>query len=489
MSFGYKSSTISPSLLLTPSPHLVASFDAILLLLFLLVLALIFAGISVKAFGGLIQISGTDTFPELSTSIFGEYNYYVLCYNDPLLALGSLFVLLMVNNTYIISKGVEVVTKGSACRFFFIAWYILGVLLLLNLFTASILTSFMNFWLARHEASTHQPHHRHSQGLGDDDDDEFVMPTRMTTMSLRAPLDHEHSFSSQSLGFHSRRSEMTAAETSTHRLSNINVKNNSFRMRYSNLDDGIFQWMTNFQDTPEHPLPTQLSSVRPIVRASQSQHHRQMLERPGEAFEMDDVSISRDDTLESQEASPRSTNPLSKSPSNSILDRLTPLYPFQDQRVGAALSESRSITTALPYIPEDDIRDSESAFSEDTEANEIADEAIFPRSRYLSNIAAFPASDKLTSKSNETILPATLDLRGWYHYYVSQKMVSVTIVEYTATLLQSAKNGTDMLQFKSRASYLCYRATKTVFLSLSFLLLIPPSTLNFFVGLRGFFVS
>jgi hypothetical protein len=461
------------------------------LLLFLLSLALIFAGISTKAFGGLIQISGTDTFPELSTSIFGDYNYYVLCYNDPLLALGSLFVLLMVNNTFIISKGVEVVTEGSACRVFFMAWYILGVLFLLNLFSASILTSFMNFWLARHQTSTYHPQHRHSHGeeIGQEED-EFEMPTRMTTYTERTTFnthlahlgllaqENGDSLSSPSLS----RSEMaamgsgngtgaTAGGMTTHRLSHLNVKNNSFRMRYSNLDDEIFQWVTNFQENPALLPPTPPPSAVVLTTAASpgatraSRQRRQTLER--DEFEMDEVSRSRAETLESLSQQPES--PPSSRVMDSILNHLAPISASQDTSHSSrssypALSESRSTLAPLPHIPEDleDLRDSDASETESMKGIEaFDDESHIPRSRYLSTISAFP--NKLTTiQPNGTKTPAAWDLRGWYRFYLSQKLVSVTIVEYTATLLQCAKNGSQMLTFKSRASYLCYRATKTV---------------------------
>lgn len=396
-----------------------ASFDAILLLLFILTLALIFSGVSVKAFGGLIQSAGTDSYPDLSSSIFGEYNYYVLCYNDPFMALGSLFVLLMVNNTFILSKGVEVVTKGSACRIFFMAWYVLGVLFLLNLFSASILTTFMNFWLARHQANSQ------------DGDDEFDAPTRMTTQSDMTLQGNEV-----------ENGATLPRKSDNQRLSQILAKNNSLRMRYSNFDDEIFQWVTNFQE-PQLP------------RISQPTQPNQ-LEKLELAGDIDTTTRSRAETIESLSVHEtlKLTAILLKTPTNDSLLNNFQLHPLSDSRQSASVMLEAKAN--LPYIPEDENR--ESVTSESSENPEPVDRNR-QRSRYLSVISAFPQKANVSLNDRE---PRSFNLVEWYSYYQNQKQVSVTIVEYTATLLQCAKNGSDKVKFTSRAAYLCYRTTKSV---------------------------
>jgi hypothetical protein len=397
-------------------------------------LGLIFTGLSVKSFGGLIQWSGTDTFPHLEQSSYGQNNYYVFSYNDSLMALGSLFVLLMVNNSHIVAKGVEIVTSGSSCRLFFIAWYTLGVLFILNLFTASILTSFMNFWLARHQtlntsAAAEQVGGDGGGGGGRGDlDDEFDLPIRMTTHTLDHP---KPSISSPGNGHHGE--SITSRKTDTQRLSQL-MRNQSLRMRYSNLDDEVFQWMTNFQDSSTTARP---SITSPPSRMLHHQRRGSGLERPVEhsppVIEMDQLSRSRAGTIES-------------------LSRLTGIDTLRE-------------TSSLPYIPEDH-RDSESGASQDDigstgrEDYDGDDTHRLRSHRYLSTISAFPHLPPLDAQQQA---PATLcDPRAWFEYYQSQKKVSVSIVEYTATLLQCAKNGREKVKFTSRAAYLCYRVTKTV---------------------------
>jgi hypothetical protein len=210
-------------------------------------------------------------------------------------------------------------------------------------------------------------------------------------------------------------------------------------MRYSNLDDEVFQWVTNFQDP----------SVRPSITASSNRLYRQRRETGPEklviqppTIEMDQLSRSRAESL---------------TPSL-LIDRLT----------------CNSVLSSLPHIREDQ-RDSESCLSQDDLSTAFSDNhdsddgnnnnsnnSPPQRSRYLSTISAFP--NHLPSSASISHLPpsSTCDPYAWLQYYHNQKLVSVTIVEYTATLLQCAKNAQEKVKFTSRAAYLCYRVTKTV---------------------------
>jgi hypothetical protein len=95
----------------------------------------------------LIQTSGDTTFPALSDSLYGKNNYYVLNFNDNISALGTLYVLLLVNNMHIIAEGFTSIREDIPVKAFFVCWYVLGVLFLLNLLTASLLSSFLSFWV------------------------------------------------------------------------------------------------------------------------------------------------------------------------------------------------------------------------------------------------------------------------------------------------------------------------------------------------------
>lgn len=100
-----------------------------------------------QSFGGLIQTNGEATYPTLSESLYGESNYYVLNFNDNISSLATLYTLLLVNNMHITVSGFTSISYNIPVRTFFVCWYVLGVLFLLNLLTASLLSSFLSFWV------------------------------------------------------------------------------------------------------------------------------------------------------------------------------------------------------------------------------------------------------------------------------------------------------------------------------------------------------
>lgn len=97
----------------------------------------------------MIQTEGGATYPAISDSQFGNSNYYVLNFNDNISALGTLYVLLLVNNMHVIATGYTAISYDIPVKTFFVCWYIVGVLFLLNLLTASLLSSFLSFWVAQ----------------------------------------------------------------------------------------------------------------------------------------------------------------------------------------------------------------------------------------------------------------------------------------------------------------------------------------------------
>jgi hypothetical protein len=108
-------------------------------------------------FGGLIQKEGHSTYPAIRDTPYGKSDYFVLNFNDTVLSLGTLFVLLLVSNMHNIATGFTAVTEGASTKLFFISWYCIGTLLLLNLLMASLLTSLISFWFSRKNSGQTNP--------------------------------------------------------------------------------------------------------------------------------------------------------------------------------------------------------------------------------------------------------------------------------------------------------------------------------------------
>lgn len=103
-----------------------------------------FSIIALNMFGGDIIKTGSQG-ADIAASNYGVYSYWPLNFNDLPSALGTLFVLLHVNNTHIISSGFEAARNSTWPRIFFTLWYTIGVLLFLNILIASFLSNFSNF--------------------------------------------------------------------------------------------------------------------------------------------------------------------------------------------------------------------------------------------------------------------------------------------------------------------------------------------------------
>jgi hypothetical protein len=97
----------------------------------------------------MIQQEGSSVYPSILESQYGLNNYFVLNFNDVLSSLGTLYLLLFVNNMQIVASGFTCSSYDLPVRIFFVSWYIIGVLLFLNLLTASLLSSFIYFWVVR----------------------------------------------------------------------------------------------------------------------------------------------------------------------------------------------------------------------------------------------------------------------------------------------------------------------------------------------------
>ena len=106
----------------------------------LFVTMFVFSTVGVQLFGGLINKG--PQYLALSQSDFGHANYWANNFND----LGSGFVvcfeLLVVNNWFIITEGFTHVAYMPLVRLFFVAVYIFGVLVCLNIVIAFAIESF-----------------------------------------------------------------------------------------------------------------------------------------------------------------------------------------------------------------------------------------------------------------------------------------------------------------------------------------------------------
>lgn len=118
------------------------NFSFLLTLLFAFMYA--FADLGMRLFGGLVCREGL-TGVLLSVLDYGTLGYWPVNLNDMFSALATMFLLLHVNNTHVYAEAFESLTGSAWARLFFAAWYVVGVLLLLNLFTAFFLNGFLAY--------------------------------------------------------------------------------------------------------------------------------------------------------------------------------------------------------------------------------------------------------------------------------------------------------------------------------------------------------
>jgi hypothetical protein len=126
----------------------VRDFSFILILLF--IFGFSYASIGVTSFGGVIKYeftnssstSSTDSGGNVMNTDFAKGEYWPLNFNDFLSALVTIFVLLIVNNMNVITDGIESnltsMEERFLCKLFILSWYMIGVLLLLNILTSFI---------------------------------------------------------------------------------------------------------------------------------------------------------------------------------------------------------------------------------------------------------------------------------------------------------------------------------------------------------------
>jgi hypothetical protein len=100
-----------------------------------------FAVVGMDAFGGKI----TKSDEALRESDFGQSNYYANSFNNVCEAFITLWELQVVNNWHVITLGYVVVTNKLA-RVFFICFYLVAVVLVMNIVVAFILEAFVIQW-------------------------------------------------------------------------------------------------------------------------------------------------------------------------------------------------------------------------------------------------------------------------------------------------------------------------------------------------------
>ena len=111
-------------------------------------LIFVFACVGLHLFGGIIttdDTSGVVITPEqahaLADSDFGTSGYYANNFNDLPSGCITLFELTVVNNWFVITDGYAAV-RGKSARAFFIAYYLLGVVIGLNIVVAFVLDAY-----------------------------------------------------------------------------------------------------------------------------------------------------------------------------------------------------------------------------------------------------------------------------------------------------------------------------------------------------------
>ncbi|OQR95878.1 Cullin-associated NEDD8-dissociated protein, partial [Thraustotheca clavata] len=126
------------------------------LLLLLFCVMYIYALLGNQLFGGLISPGRMHTeFPENAYTI---NDYMANNFNDMPGAMVLLFELILVNNWFVMADAHVAVTQTKWTRWYFIAYYVTGVTLLLNLVVASILDSFMDEYKHEHEPKDQEYH-------------------------------------------------------------------------------------------------------------------------------------------------------------------------------------------------------------------------------------------------------------------------------------------------------------------------------------------
>eukprot|EP00927_Polykrikos_kofoidii_P025859 TRINITY_DN23170_c0_g1_i1.p1 TRINITY_DN23170_c0_g1~~TRINITY_DN23170_c0_g1_i1.p1 ORF type:complete len:753 (-),score=76.64 TRINITY_DN23170_c0_g1_i1:374-2632(-) len=125
----------------------------------LLCAMLFFNALGCDLFGGLITTDpGNPSSAKLTGTAFATGLYFPMNFNDAPSGLVVLFGCLVMNNWDTYVDGFAAVA-GTVARIYFVAWFIVGVLIGMNLLTSVVLDAFVNRWGALHS--------RGSEDVGD----------------------------------------------------------------------------------------------------------------------------------------------------------------------------------------------------------------------------------------------------------------------------------------------------------------------------------
>jgi len=117
------------------------------ILLFLFGIMYIFSSIGMQSFGGLITRDPSNPLSErLRGTDFASAGYWENNFNDLLAGFNVLFNLLVVNNWTTQADGILAVTETKLSRYYFLAFHLLGVVIVCNLVIAFIIDSFLDEW-------------------------------------------------------------------------------------------------------------------------------------------------------------------------------------------------------------------------------------------------------------------------------------------------------------------------------------------------------
>ena len=99
-----------------------------------------FATLGIFLFGGLISLDENNSnYNSLLSSFYGQNQFWKINFNDFTNAFITLFCLIHVSDFDVIASGFVAVTNTYA-RIYFVAWYLIGVVLILNIIKSFFLT-------------------------------------------------------------------------------------------------------------------------------------------------------------------------------------------------------------------------------------------------------------------------------------------------------------------------------------------------------------
>eukprot|EP00904_Undaria_pinnatifida_P002813 jgi/Undpi1/12532/HiC_scaffold_6.g02201.m1 len=110
-----------------------------------------FCVLGVQLYGGLVSPDpDSELNKKISHTAYAEANYWALNFNDMGSGMALLFCLLVVNNWFLFVDMFVIASGGNRWhRWFFIAFYLFGVLVILNVVVAVVLENFILQWTAR----------------------------------------------------------------------------------------------------------------------------------------------------------------------------------------------------------------------------------------------------------------------------------------------------------------------------------------------------